>query len=588
MNFSDKPSISTKQGSVSPASLNLQNENVVSDRNISQSKEGKVYNSIHLKNNSDIVPKKMNKSKKITHLRNWTPSLKIFSVFWQAIKSIGKSATLIALEKNLSDILDIDKKQLNIKQLSMLVSEVAKGLHEGQSEEFALPGLENHKFLIIKDVKGKFDLIFKEKLLGEGSCGKIFEAVSIMTRERIALKYATASPEIQHYLQNEVRSLEIINENSSVEGVQEILKVSYIKDGKVKKVITKGRLYSHGDLQTEVVFLRMARILGIKSERLKLLETQELTPIIEEKINRFSDKLWSLINSRNYLIKNKHSKIDESTNELDFELANIKKKIDEISDEIKELGQSIYLHLFGKEKAFDFCCKIEEFLETINSSTNTLNHENINLLSKTLLRIPFLDAVNKCKELPALNIREKAALAANLISGMRHIHNKGFIHGDIKPANFFWDGSRAVIADFGGSQSKAKPKNILYTEVYSGNACYRAMVDYNKKGKKQPDNWFRAGLAHDIKAMGLSLYTIFTGDPIPSEEDFNNQVHEQIRDRLLEEGMPLKAASLLATMCDPVKFEKNPLPDPFPSTWIDDDALAELIMLLKDLDSFNN
>jgi hypothetical protein len=110
----------------------------------------------------------------------------------------------------------------------------------------------------------------------------------------------------------------------------------------------------------------------------------------------------------------------------------------------------------------------------------------------------------------------------------------------------------AVIADYGGAQKKgAKYDAALQTTPgYASVEYLDAIRRYKRAG--DVENQFRAGQALDIRALGMSIFEVYTGD-MP---DTNGIEGDEIRlaalvNRLRENGMTEEAAKIVVKMITP-------------------------------------
>jgi serine/threonine protein kinase len=97
----------------------------------------------------------------------------------------------------------------------------------------------------------------------------------------------------------------------------------------------------------------------------------------------------------------------------------------------------------------------------------------------------------------------KAIIICGIVLGMRFVHSKGYIHGDLKPANILIKaGGTALISDFGTSR--------LESDVTSTQDC--GTVRYAAPELCEEETvWTRKA---DLFSFGLILYEILTGSPV--------------------------------------------------------------------------
>jgi serine/threonine protein kinase len=98
----------------------------------------------------------------------------------------------------------------------------------------------------------------------------------------------------------------------------------------------------------------------------------------------------------------------------------------------------------------------------------------------------------------------KAIIICGIVLGLRFVHSKGYIHGDLKPSNILIKtGGTALISDFGTSRL-ASDDSKSTTE--SGTVYYSA-----------PEMFLSDGVCTtkaDIFCLGLVLYEILTGSAV--------------------------------------------------------------------------
>ncbi len=83
-------------------------------------------------------------------------------------------------------------------------------------------------------------------------------------------------------------------------------------------------------------------------------------------------------------------------------------------------------------------------------------------------------------------------------SGLKHTHDKGILHCDIKPSNVALDdGGRAVLLDFGQARQSGEGRNSWGTPGY--------MPPEQAGGSERP------GVRWDVYALGASFYRLLTG-----------------------------------------------------------------------------
>lgn len=512
----------------------------------------------------ESVPNKLQKQQQSTaSIKGKTEVIKEKGLLAKFL-SIFKPKEMMSIEKNLPEM--INEPRIDSEEIFKIVSIVSKKLKPTESSEISIPSLKNHKFILLKDKNSKIDLIIQEKLLGKGGSGEVFKAISVMTKEDIALKYAQLDRSSQEELKNEVEMLEILNKNGPKEGIQSLIKVTKMEKDGVTQTVTRGKVYSNGDMQKEVELLRFAKMFGVNPKEISKMSEKDLKEMVQKKAESFEKDLSNLVNRKNDILAEKKEGYQKEIQTMNREIKNL------VANNTKVLGQSVYLSFLGMDKAMAFLDQCDQFLQELQGDEKI----DISKQLETFFTPALLDAAKKSQTVPYLNFEKKAALASNVLAGMRHIHKNGIVHGDIKPLNFFWNDKEAVIADFGGSQSKIKPSDVTTTPLYGGGPYKNAMKHYLKSDQK--DNWHKVGQALDTKAMGLSLYELFTGNALPDDDD-NPKTYERMESELIKEGLEQEAAKIIIKMAKPITFDIKNAPNPFPLP-VTDQELAQLQKLL--------
>lgn len=109
-----------------------------------------------------------------------------------------------------------------------------------------------------------------------------------------------------------------------------------------------------------------------------------------------------------------------------------------------------------------------------------------------------------------LESKDALRLIEEIALGLKSIHDRGYIHGDLKPTNIMLKKSRMVkIMDFGAASSK----DSLYTPAHSN------IISWNYSS---PERFSRNSMirpASDIYSLGCVLFFMVTGfDPVPATE----------------------------------------------------------------------
>lgn len=112
-----------------------------------------------------------------------------------------------------------------------------------------------------------------------------------------------------------------------------------------------------------------------------------------------------------------------------------------------------------------------------------------------------LQHIFKCRK--TMDEAELLTILIPILNGLEKIHQSGFIHRDVKPANIFirTDGS-PVLLDFGSARLALGEKTLTLTALYSPG--YAPMEQYYSKGDLQ-------GPWTDIYALSATLYRAVAG-----------------------------------------------------------------------------
>lgn len=119
------------------------------------------------------------------------------------------------------------------------------------------------------------------------------------------------------------------------------------------------------------------------------------------------------------------------------------------------------------------------------------------------------------KDVDTLNI---SLLIEDLIEGLKYIHSKDILHGDIKPANILICNGRAKLADFGLSETRM-PRHVpanKYTDLYKPPELYAVWIKYGD-AILFDEVRFPLEPSQDVYALGCTLYYIIAGDNVFSQ-----------------------------------------------------------------------
>lgn len=101
--------------------------------------------------------------------------------------------------------------------------------------------------------------------------------------------------------------------------------------------------------------------------------------------------------------------------------------------------------------------------------------------------------------------RELFQIALDLATGLKDVHEKNVIHGDVKPSNFVLDSQmRAKVVDFGlAVSSDGSLSSVASTKAASGTPAYQSLELLKRFGDPRK--------ADDIYALGVCLFELACG-----------------------------------------------------------------------------
>ena len=102
------------------------------------------------------------------------------------------------------------------------------------------------------------------------------------------------------------------------------------------------------------------------------------------------------------------------------------------------------------------------------------------------------------------------SIMIQILDGLRQVHQKGFLHRDIKPQNIYLSsGKRPILLDFGAARQamgeRSKSLSVILSEGYA------PFEQYQRNGNQGP--WT------DIYGVAATLYNMITGEVPPSAMD---------------------------------------------------------------------
>jgi serine/threonine protein kinase len=133
-------------------------------------------------------------------------------------------------------------------------------------------------------------------------------------------------------------------------------------------------------------------------------------------------------------------------------------------------------------------------------------HESTCLLME-YLEGPSLHRLAKSRSKRRLAINDTLRISVYVGSALNHVHERGLLHLDVKPANIIVAGGRPVLCDFGIArrQGAPRPKTVTGTEDYIAPEECRMEDDITT--------------AADVFGLGVTLYELLGGRcPFPEKK----------------------------------------------------------------------
>jgi eukaryotic-like serine/threonine-protein kinase len=164
-------------------------------------------------------------------------------------------------------------------------------------------------------------------------------------------------------------------------------------------------------------------------------------------------------------------------------------------------------------------CKVLQSMEAAQREADillALAHPNIvrcfgvngsNCLLMEYLEGPSLHLLAKSRPKRQLAISDALRISIYVGAALSHVHDRGLLHLDVKPANIVVVNGRPVVCDFGIArwQAEPRPRGFRGTEGYA--APEECLLE-------------KLTAAADIFGLGVTLYELLTGKmPFPEKKD---------------------------------------------------------------------
>lgn len=114
-------------------------------------------------------------------------------------------------------------------------------------------------------------------------------------------------------------------------------------------------------------------------------------------------------------------------------------------------------------------------------------------------------------------ISDAMRVAIHLGAALQHVHERGFLHMDVKGSNVILAHGRPVLFDFGVARPQGEPRPTRYAGTYPYMAPEECLC--------QP-----VTPAADVFGLGVTVYKLLTGE-LPFEQGTADDPHPQIKQR---------------------------------------------------------
>lgn len=487
--------------------------------------------------------------------------------------------------------------------LEKRINETAKTLTKGSFATIHAESKHIGEAIILKkDLKGNLDILIPKQWLGKGTMMHAWSAISVESAKNAVFKTAVYTPsntpsgsvdsrsqETLEDFDNAVKILNILNAQGNHRGIPPAISQSMDKSNPNERLL-HDTFYSRGDFTSQSNSRTIANLFNLTPSELKALSPDDREQLIN-----------------NHLQQVAHHSLTNEVKKLEIyraieQLATLPTEGpegEENATKLEELRQTQVdlptreANLQSLINAIEVCTSPEERmiltnrmdgLENLRSNRSNYNLESVKEASEAVIaecQRLLTTITTKIQKVQVTGNDELQHRFADILKGTQHIHECNILHGDIKPANFLWNEKEAVVADYGGSKLKNNTyTNPMRSPIYATRKYDQIGLACKKAGNLE--NWFKAGQASDMRAMGLSLVQIYTGLLPPENDDiYAPSTYQNIQAQLENRGMDPRAATLLTKMCNPgSKDFPKPLPADYPILPLNEAEYSELIALL--------
>jgi serine/threonine protein kinase len=181
------------------------------------------------------------------------------------------------------------------------------------------------------------------------------------------------------------------------------------------------------------------------------------------------------------------------------------------------------------------------------------------------------------KELDNKDIDSIRAIVLKIVKCVAHLHDNGFIHGDLKPKNIMRSNGSFLLIDFDasayiGSGYAGKKVSTAYSspellykkdnsDEYGIKYYNNNLASYDEESKiSQEYSFLSASPSQDAWALGMTIYFLLTrssffqsdieGENICNSKDLKNLYHfsDSFKQEMLEKITDLQARNLLSNL----------------------------------------